>query len=94
MDMKCTREAYETLQYAQILTFADKKKKISSLTLFWAVYMMMEQYSFAPLFWSLLGVKDVEQLKRYRDVHYGSVEIEELPVEYSLVTNLADGIGE
>jgi hypothetical protein len=87
-----TREAHETLQYAQLLSFADDKKYISSLTLFWAIYLMVDQYDFAPLFWSLLGVKHIETLEEYFDHHYGSVSIEELPSDYSLVNSLVEGM--
>ncbi|USN57069.1 MAG: ATP-dependent Clp protease ATP-binding subunit [Candidatus Peribacteria bacterium] len=89
-----TREAHETLQYAQLLSFADDKKHISSLTLFWAIYMMVDQYDFAPLFWSLLGVKDIELLEEYFDDHYGAISIDELPSHYSLVHTLIEGMAE
>lgn len=88
--MNYTREAHETLQYAQLLSFADDKKYVSSLTLFWAIYLMVDQYDFAPLFWSLLGVQNSDCLEAYFDDHYGSIAIDDVPKHYRLVHSLVE----
>ena len=83
-----TKQAHQTLQYAQMVSQCTDKKHISSLTLFWGVFAMVSGTDQAGLFWTLLGVTNYESLETYFDAHYGSVLSDQKPERYQMVGSL------
>jgi len=85
-----TQEAQKWLQYAQLISFADNKKTISHLSLFWGIYVLLLQTSQHEIFWKLVGVKNVALLDQYFHEQYWVLDFTQVPTDFSMTKNIAN----